>query len=52
MDAEQVIARLQLQPLCVEGGFFHECYRSARRADNGRCCGTSIYYLLRRCDRS
>ncbi len=52
MNAEAVIARFALRPLSVEGGFFHECYRSGLAAVNGRCCGTSIYYLLRRCDRS
>jgi uncharacterized protein len=37
-SAEQVIARLGLAPLPVEGGFFRETYRSAT--------STAIYYLL------
>ena len=52
MKADEVIARLELAPLGVEGGFFLETYRSARSAGEGRCCGTSIYYLLRGDDRS
>lgn len=47
-----LIARLGLIPHGAEGGFFCETYRSTRSAGEGRCCGTSIYYLLRGADRS
>lgn len=38
MNADGIIKSLQLEELTVEGGFFHELYRSVH--------GTSIYYLL------
>ena len=49
MTADEVIARLQLQPHPVEGGFFRETYRSAdtlRTPAGERSVGTAIYYLL------
>jgi predicted cupin superfamily sugar epimerase len=49
MTADEVIARLQLQPHPVEGGFFRETYRSAatlQRDGATRSVGTAIYYLL------
>jgi predicted cupin superfamily sugar epimerase len=45
MTAAEIIARLGLKPLPVEGGYFAETYRSARTFD-GRSGGTAIYYLL------
>lgn len=48
ISSEQVIRSLQLEPLMEEGGFFREVYRSTVWSERpGRCCGTSIYYLLR-----
>jgi predicted cupin superfamily sugar epimerase len=44
---EDIIARLGLRPLTVEGGYFTETYRSTMILPDGiHCCGTSIYYLL------
>ncbi|MDD3468496.1 MAG: cupin domain-containing protein [Thermoguttaceae bacterium] len=50
--AEEIIERLGLTPHSEEGGFFREIYRCSQKAEDGRTCGTSIYYLLRRQDRS
>jgi uncharacterized protein len=53
--AEEIIARLNLQPHPREGGFFRETYRSPLRLpsaalggrhDGDRCASTAIYYLL------
>lgn len=44
MNAEEIIASLDLKPLAIEGGYFSEIYRGTY--------GTSIYYLLRRGERS
>lgn len=55
LTAEQIIERLQLVPLMVEGGYFRETYRSALNipadalpANHGgdRSVSTCIYYLL------
>ncbi len=55
MTAEEIKQLLQLQPLPVEGGFFHETYRShwhvsAEYLPDGikgsRSIGTAIYYLI------
>jgi predicted cupin superfamily sugar epimerase len=55
LTAEDIIRRLQLQPLPIEGGFYRETYRSpetlagllSRDASAGeRVSGTAIYYLL------
>jgi uncharacterized protein len=55
MTAEELIARLGLQPHPKEGGFFRETYRSAecigkphlpQRYTADRSFGTAIYYLL------
>ena len=49
MTADEVIARLQLQPHPVEGGFFRETYRCADSLDRDgdrRSISTAIYYLL------
>lgn len=45
MTAEEVIARLELQPHPVEGGYFRETYRSSS-AIGDRSVSTAIYYLL------
>jgi predicted cupin superfamily sugar epimerase len=37
LDARQLIERLHLEPLPIEGGYFRQTYRGA---------GTAIYYLL------
>ncbi len=42
--AEQLIARLGLQPHPKEGGFFRETYRAEMRGE--RAVSTAIYYLL------
>jgi predicted cupin superfamily sugar epimerase len=53
--AEQIIHRLQLKPLTIEGGYFRETYRSTLSVpvhglphDYGsqRSVSTAIYYLL------
>jgi uncharacterized protein len=53
--AEEVIARLRLQPLAAEGGFYAETYRAAEvlpaaslpaRYAAPRSLATAIYYLL------
>jgi predicted cupin superfamily sugar epimerase len=50
---EEIISRLHLQPLPVEGGYYSETYRSTiSLPDNKHCCGTSIYYLLHGNNRS
>ena len=46
MTADDVIARLHLQPHPVEGGFFRETYRSPDNLPTGRSVSTAIYYLL------
>lgn len=55
MNAQELIQRLGLQPLQVEGGYFAETYRSEdtippgaihRRYAGGRAVSTAIYYLL------
>lgn len=53
--AEELIRKLKLQPLPLEGGFFLETYRArdlipretlGRKYDGPRNLGTAIYYLL------
>jgi uncharacterized protein len=49
--AEEVIRLLDLKPLTIEGGFFHETYRSAQAITlplyrGQRSLATAIYYLL------
>lgn len=53
--AQEVIDRLQLTPLTIEGGYFRETYRSAvivpadslpSEYDGQRNASTAIYYLL------
>jgi predicted cupin superfamily sugar epimerase len=47
--AAQLIEALQLRPLPLEGGYYRETYRSARRLPAGagdRSLATAIYYLL------
>jgi predicted cupin superfamily sugar epimerase len=55
LTAQQIIDRLQLKPLTIEGGYFRETYRSALtvRPDalpdeygGARHVSTAIYYLL------
>ena len=55
MNAEQIIERLRLKPLKIEGGYFYETFRSGdiinadclpERYSSGRCLATAIYYLL------
>lgn len=54
MDAQAIVAALDLKPLALEGGFFRETYRSGDIAEDlpGRYAGgrrsfsTAIYYLL------
>jgi predicted cupin superfamily sugar epimerase len=55
LTAQQVIERLRLEPLTIEGGYFRETYRStlllaadALRHEYGgpRSVSTAIYYLL------
>ena len=55
MTADEIIARLRLQPHAREGGFFRETYRADEciaiealpaRYRGPRALGTAIYYLL------
>jgi predicted cupin superfamily sugar epimerase len=54
LSADDVIQLLDLKPLPLEGGFFHETYRSADRLSaelpvryrSSKHAGTAIYYLL------
>ncbi|MCI0331991.1 MAG: cupin domain-containing protein [Planctomycetes bacterium] len=55
LTARQIIERLQLEPLTIEGGFFRETYRSTQRLraialppeySGERNVSTAIYYLL------
>ena len=55
MTAEQLIAKLKLKPLEIEGGYFFETFRSGDTVANkhlpdryksDRCLSTAIYYLL------
>lgn len=45
LSAEEVIALLDLAPH-PEGGYFRETFRDEAKQD-GRSCGTAIYYLLK-----
>jgi predicted cupin superfamily sugar epimerase len=54
-DPKDIIKRLDLKPLEIEGGHFRETYRSGDilskdllppRYQSERCFGTAIYYLL------
>jgi uncharacterized protein len=45
-DAQSLIERLDLKPLPLEGGFFRETYRSARKIDGAKNVSTCIYFLL------
>ena len=49
--AADIIRLLRLEPLTVEGGFFHETYRSPQKIElplyrGPRSLATAIYYLL------
>jgi predicted cupin superfamily sugar epimerase len=44
--AAEIIARLQLEPLPNEGGFFRRTYTSTATLPGGRPVGTAIYFLL------
>ncbi len=46
MQTKEVIDKLGLTPLTIEGGYFRETYRSTSATVSGKCCGTCIYYLL------
>ncbi|MBD3235831.1 MAG: cupin domain-containing protein [Candidatus Eisenbacteria bacterium] len=57
LHPEEIIARLGLQPLEFEGGFYAETYRArleippdalGERYDGARAAATAIYYLLTR----
>ena len=53
ISADKIIEKLNLRTLTVEGGFFHEVYRSTvRLADGKHSCGTCIYYLMKANDYS
>jgi len=45
MEIQEIIDKLELSPLPVEGGMFRQTYLSKFLSD-GRPMGTSIYYLL------
>jgi len=49
--AADIIRLLRLEPLTIEGGFFHETYRSPQKIElplyrGPRSLATAIYYLL------
>ncbi|MEO7415040.1 MAG: cupin domain-containing protein [Opitutaceae bacterium] len=44
--AQQVITRLGLAPLPVEGGFFRSLWTSASKLPSGRGAASSIYFLM------
>ena len=55
MNAKQLIAKLKLKPLEIEGGYFFETFRSGEKISKDclperyaadRCFSTAIYYLL------
>jgi len=46
MSAAALIARLNLQPLPHEGGYFARTWTSRETLHNGRPLGTAIYFLL------
>ena len=51
LTAQEIIRRLNLQPLPVEGGYFRETYRSPEslplpRYSGARNLGSAIYFLL------
>lgn len=51
LSAEDVIRLLDLTPLTIEGGFFHETYRSSEQVKlpayvGPRSLATAIYYML------
>ena len=46
LSAEQIVDRLSLRPLEVEGGQFRQSWRSAATAADGRPVGTAIYALF------
>ena len=51
MTKDDIIGLLDLKPLTIEGGFFHETYRSPQKIELPLYCGprslaTAIYYLL------
>ena len=50
MDAEEIIARLELAPH-PEGGHYRETFRDAGEGGARGCC-TAIYYLLKAGERS
>ncbi len=45
-NAAEIIARLQLEPLPNEGGFFRRTYTSAATQPDGRPACTAIYFLV------
>ena len=45
-EAEQVIARLGLAPLPLEGGFFRRVWTSATKLPSGREAASNIYFLV------
>jgi uncharacterized protein len=45
-EAQQVIARLGLEPLPVEGGYFRAIWTSRTLLVSGRAAASSIYFLM------
>jgi predicted cupin superfamily sugar epimerase len=45
-EAQELIARLGLEPLPQEGGFFRRTWVSTERLANGRAAGSAILFLL------
>jgi len=49
-EARALIARLQLEPLPREGGFFRRTWSSTTTLPNGRAAGGAIYFLITETD--
>ncbi len=45
-EVERLIAKLELQPLPIGGGFFRQTWVGAKLAQTGRPTGTAIYFLI------
>ncbi|MEO7598945.1 MAG: cupin domain-containing protein [Opitutus sp.] len=50
LEARQIIQRLGLEPLPLEGGFFRRTWTSSAQLPNGRSVGSAIYFLVTETD--
>ena len=49
-EARALIARLELEPLPHEGGFFRRTWSSSTKLPSGRAAGGAIYFLITETD--